>query len=71
MVEPDFDEAVAEEAGFDGGTPGGVALSLSWVRHGGDYFRVFSADQSQILLALAVVEFPMPGMEKVAGSLAF
>ena len=71
MVEPNFDQAVAEEPGFDGGTPGGVALSLSWVRHGGDCFPVFSEDQSQILVALAVVDFPTPGMEKVAGVLAF
>jgi hypothetical protein len=46
-------------------------LSLSWVQHGGDYFPVFSEDQSRILVALAVVDFPTPGMEKVAGVLAF
>jgi hypothetical protein len=28
-------------------------------------------DQSQIVAALAAVDFPMAGMEKVAGSLAF
>jgi hypothetical protein len=45
MVEPDFDEAVAEEPGFDAATPEGLALSLSWVRHGGDYLPVLSEDQ--------------------------
>jgi hypothetical protein len=67
MVEPDLDQALADQPGLDDAMPEGVALSLSWVRHGGDCFPVLSEDQSQILVALAAVEFPMPSVEKWQG----